>query len=157
MSKLRKGVIKQQERKYPTGQKKAPAKQAQASADAAIRDNFLYRSSVRSFLLAVLFFIISAFSAAKFWPFNALRTASGDVNNVGFDLITGATSFLFFTFLLFAWGNALEIRGNLIEWKHVIVCILVVTFVAVWGGGASFIVFIAGAFTLLAGLWYMNR
>jgi len=157
MSKLRKGVIKQQERKLPSTQKKSIAKQSQTASDAVARDNFLFRSSIRSFLLAVLFFIVSALSAGKFWPFNELRNYAGNAASAAFDLVTGIMSFLFFMFLVFAWGNALEIRGNVIEWKHVLICILMVTFVAIWGGAVSFIVFIGGAFGLLTLLWYMNR
>lgn len=157
MSKLRKGVIKQRERKSPTAQKKGSVKQTQAAADAVIRDNFLLRSSIRSYLLAVLFFIVSFLSAGQFWPFNALRNVSGDPTNMGFDVITGVLSLLFFLFLVFAWGNALEIRGNVIEWKHVILCIIIVTFVAIWGGAASFIIYIIGVFAMLSLLWYVNR
>ncbi|HME55499.1 MAG TPA: hypothetical protein VKM55_25060 [Candidatus Lokiarchaeia archaeon] len=157
MSKLRKGVIKQRDRKNPSAQKKVAAKQTHAAADAVLRDNFLYRSSIRSFSLAVLFFIFSIFSAGQFWPFNALRSASGSGIAVGYDLLTGVLSFLFFLFMVFAWGNALEIRGNLIEWKHVIVCIIVTIFIAAWGGAAAIIVFLVGAFGLLSLLWYVNR
>jgi hypothetical protein len=158
MSKLRKGVIKSKDRKSPAAQqKKTAAKQTQTVADAAIRDNFLFRSSVKSYLLAVVFFIMSVLSAGKFWPFGDWRKASGDAGNIGFDIITGVLSFLFFMFFLFAWGNSLEIRGNVIEWKHVIVSILFTTFIAIWGGAASFILFIVGVFALLTLFWYMSR
>ena len=157
MSKLRKSVIKQQERKITPSQKKALAAQAQATADATIRDNFLYRSSIRSFAITILILFIAILSGVQLWPFDAARSAAGNAYGMAFDAITGLLSVLFFVFFMIAWGNALEIRGNVIEWKHVLFCLITVIFVAACGGGISLVLYFAGAFAFLTYLWYSTK
>ncbi len=167
MSKMRKSVVKQQERSQAPKRPVVPRPTA-AATEANARDNYLYSSAIRSYLLTVLFFILAVLSAGSFWPFDALRGIKVDSNNpasatlggtvgIAFDLVTGILCLALFLFITFAWGNALEIRGNVIEWKHLIVCLLLVGVIAVWGGLVGFGVFIFGAFAVLTFMWYAAR
>jgi hypothetical protein len=131
MSKMRKSVVKQQERTQAPKRPAVPRPTA-AATEANARDNYLYSSAKRAFVLSVGFFILSMLSAGSFWPFDALRNLNTSVG-VAFDLLTGGLCLSFFVFLIFAWGNALEIRGNVIEWKHILVCIIVSVLIALWG------------------------
>jgi hypothetical protein len=167
MSKMRKSVVKQQERSQAPKKPTAP-RPTTAATEANARDHFLYSSAIRSYLLTVVFFILSVLSAGSFWPFDALRNIKVDPNNpssatlgstagIAFDLVTGLLCLALFLFLTLAWGNALEIRGNVIEWKHLILCIIVVVFIAAWGGLVGFGVLIFGAFATLTYIWYATR
>jgi hypothetical protein len=167
MSKMRKSVVKQQERSQAPKRPVAPRPTA-AATEANARDNYLYSSAIRSFMLTVVFFILAILSAGSFWPFDALRglkitPSNPDSATLGgpfgfaFDLVTGVLCLALFLFLTFAWGNALEIRGNVIEWKHLLLCIGVVGIIAVWGGLLGFGIFIFGAFAVLIFMWYAVR
>nr|MDO8087736.1 hypothetical protein [Candidatus Sigynarchaeum springense] len=167
MSKLRKSVVKQQERSQAPKRPAVPRPTA-AAIEANARDNFLYSSAIRSYVLSVGFFILAVLSAGGFWPFDALRnikiepnTASsltiGASYGLAFDLVTGVLCLALFVFLAFAWGNALEIRGNVIEWKHILFLIIVVIFIAAWGGIMSFGIFLLGSFAVLFFMWYAAR
>jgi hypothetical protein len=167
MSKMRKSVVKQQER-LPASKKPTAPRATAAATEANARDKYLYSSAIRSYVLTVVFFIIAVLSAGSFWPFDALRgikldpssptsATLGATAGIAFDLVTGVLCLGLFLFLTFAWGNALEIRGNVIEWKHIIMCIIMGVIIAVWGGLAGFGVFIFGAFAVLAYMWYAAR
>ncbi|NMC04126.1 MAG: hypothetical protein GYA24_02880 [Candidatus Lokiarchaeota archaeon] len=167
MSKMRKSVVKQQERSQGPKKPQAPRPSA-AATDASARDNFLYNSAIRSYVLAVVFFLAAVLSAGSFWPFDALRGIKIDASNpdsatlgatygIAFDIITGVLCLALFLFLTLAWGNALEIRGSVIEWKHLLICIIVVVIIAAWGGLVGFGIFIFGAFLLLTYMWYAVR
>jgi len=167
MSKMRKSVVKQQERSQAPKRPVAPRPTA-AATESNARDTFLYSSAIRSYLMTVVFFILAVLSAGSFWPFDALRSVKLDPSNassatlgdsvgIAFDLVTGLLCLALFVFLTFAWGNALEIRGNLIEWKHLLLCIIAVVIIAAWGGLVGFGVFIFGAFLVLTFMWYAAR
>lgn len=164
MSKMRKSVVKQQERSQGAKKPAAPRPTA-AATEASARDHFLYDSAKRSYVLSVGFFILAVLSAGHFWPFDALRDLKVDANStalgasygLAFDLVTGLLCLALFVFLMFAWGNALEIRGNVIEWKHILCLIIVVVIVALWGGLVSFAVFMLGTFGVLIFVWYAAR
>ncbi|MEX2683798.1 MAG: hypothetical protein Q6373_019655 [Candidatus Sigynarchaeota archaeon] len=160
-------MVKQQERSQAPKRPAVPRPTA-AAIEASARDNYLYNSAMRSYLLSVGFFILAVLSAGSFWPFDALRNIKVDPGNVNsltigasygfvFDLITGVLCLGLFVFLAFAWGNALEIRGNVIEWKHIIFLLVVVLFIAGWGGMVSFGIFMFGSFAVLLFMWYATR
>ncbi len=159
MSKMRKSVVKQQERSQAS-KKPLASKPTAGATDANARDNFLFSSALRSYLLTIVFFVLSILSAGGFWPFDELRNVGIPSGTLGgsfgivFDLVTGLLCLALFVFLVFAWGNALEVRGNVIEWKHLIVCILVVVVIAAWGGLVGIGVFIFGVFAVLIVMWY---
>lgn len=155
MSKMRKSVVKQLERTQVPKRPAVPRPTA-AATEANARDNYLYSSAKRALVLAVGLFILSILSAGSFWPFDALRNLN-PAASVAFDLLTGGLCLSYFVFLVFAWGNVLEIRGDVIEWKQIIVCIIVCVLVALWGGLVAFGVFIFGAFGVLTIMWYAVR
>nr|MDO8115307.1 hypothetical protein [Candidatus Sigynarchaeota archaeon] len=152
MSKLRKSVIKQKERSQ-VGQREAPPRATVRATDSVLRDNYLYSSAKKAYAFAVIFFTAAVWCAGNFWPFDKLR----DLNGTLVDLLSGVFSFLLFMFVVFAWGNTLEIQGNVIEWKHVLFCIIVVSLIAAWSGLLGFGLFIFAAFGLLTFMWYANR
>ncbi len=163
MSKMRKSVVKQQERSQAPKRPIAPRPTA-AATEANARDNYLYSSARRSYVLSVLFFILAVLSAGSFWPFDALRNIKvdsgatlGGTAGIAFDLVSGVLCLGLFLFLTFAWGNALEIRGNVMEWKHIILLLVMVVLIAAWGGLVAFGVFMFGAFAVLIFMWYAVR
>jgi len=151
MSKLRKGVKKQKKRSQ---QRAVPSKdikaKLQAGSDYKRRDIFLYKSALKSYAIAALLLILAIWTNGNFPPFDELP-------DIPHQLLNGAVSLVFFFFVLVSWGNALEIRGNVLEWKHIIFLLIAVSFIAAWGGLICFFMTLFGAFAMLTFLWYLNR
>jgi hypothetical protein len=150
MSKIRKGVERQKDRSTTPATAK---KQSPTLSSSIARDAYLYHSSKQAYFLSIIFMIVSIWACANIFPFNNIRTWNDPVA----ELICAVLCLGLFIFSLLAWGNALEIRGNVLEWKHVIVIMLATIFIGAWGGVISFMVLIFGCFALLTYFWYSQK
>nr|MDO8115967.1 hypothetical protein [Candidatus Sigynarchaeota archaeon] len=117
------------------------------------RDATMYASAKKSYILATVFTIMTAWSSAKFAPFNYVYTS----NDVAGQLLSGGLAAAGLVFLLFAYGNALEIRGNVLEWKYIFLCIIIMVLVSAWGGFLTFIILIVAVFIVLGYMWSVNK
>ncbi|MFX0099375.1 MAG: hypothetical protein ACFFCS_07310 [Candidatus Hodarchaeota archaeon] len=160
MSKLRKGVQKQ---KKKSQQRAIPRKdikeKLQASSEYKTRDLYLYKSALKSYGISVLLLILAIWLNGDFPPINYIK----EDNNLLDQLLDGSFSLAFFFFTILSWGNALEIRGNVLEWKHIIFLLVIVVFISFPDIGnlnddiLGFFIALFGSFGILTALWYANR
>jgi cation transport ATPase len=150
MSKMRKGVDRKKDKSTTSATSK---KQSPTLSSTIARDAYLYHSSKQAYILSIILLIVSIWTSANIFPFNKLRALNAPV----MELICAGICLLLFVFILLAWGNALEIRGEVLEWKHVLVALLATVFIGAWGGTISFMVLIFGCFAILTWFWYAQK
>ncbi len=133
------------------GNERSQAPTTMVASDA--RDAAMYDSAKKSYILAAVFIIFTAWSSAKFTPFNFLYTT----NDAAGQIVSGGLAAAGLVFLLFAYGNALEIRGNVLEWKNIFICVMVMVLVSAWGGFLTFIILMVAVFLVLGYMWTANK
>lgn len=154
MAKLRKGVRKQKRRSQ---QKAVPRKgskeKLKSDSEYKMRDQYLYSSALKSYAISAILLIFAIWMNGDFPPFNEIQNFNGILDQV----LNGIVSLALFFFLLLSWGNALEIRGNVLEWKHILFLLVATTFISVWGGIIGMFIALFGSFGILTFLWYANK
>lgn len=151
MAKMRRSVEKQLARTPPA---KAPQQKALPTpSETTLRDTYLYRSAMKALVLAIACMVVAIWLASGASPFDALAEA----NSLAVQLIGGGLGVGIFTFTILAWGNALEIRGNLIEWKHIMIVLVMTLLVVTWSGILAFPITVAGSFGFIAYAWYASK
>ena len=151
--KLRKSVARQKRKRSRPKKKPSVSTQPPSMTESIIRDNYLYESSIKAFIISIVFLILSIWTSLYLLPFNLIYEFNSSIA----EIISGVTSLLFFVFLIIAWGNALEIRGDVIEWKQILICVILSGVMAGSGGFLAFAICIFGAFATLTLMWYLNR
>ncbi|MHA1371180.1 MAG: hypothetical protein ACTSWN_01965 [Promethearchaeota archaeon] len=127
----------------------------------AMRDQYLFGSSWKAFLLATICLILAIWMCGDIPPFDKIQEYNPknfDIDmNIVDQMLNTIPALLFFFFAMVGWGNALEIHGDVLEWKHAIIVLLITMFVAGWGGEWAFGMTLLGSFAILIAMWYTNR
>ncbi|MHA1791865.1 MAG: hypothetical protein ACTSVI_04415 [Promethearchaeota archaeon] len=154
MAKLRKSVQRQKSRKKSRASAQQKTRNLPIRREEFVsRDIECYKSSKKAYFFAFISLIIAIWMNGDYPPFNMLQ----EVNNILDGVLNGIAAIALFLFLVLAWGNALEIDGEALEWKHIIICLIMVTFISAWGGLISIFISILGAFSILTYLWQVNK
>ena len=88
-----------------------------------------------------------------FGPFDLLVEASAILAQI----LGGGLGVGIFVFTMLAWGNALEVRGNMIEWKHIMLVLVMALLVVTWTGILAFPITVGGSFGFIAYIWYASK
>ncbi|MHA1680026.1 MAG: hypothetical protein ACTSUE_03395 [Promethearchaeota archaeon] len=152
MSKLRKGVAKQKGKTGKPATRKKP-KLTASRLEAIEKDKYLFKSALKSYLIAGVLLALLIWMSGGFPPFDKLH----EINAIVDELVNGLVAVLFFLFIILSWGNAMEVKGNVLEWKQIIITLAITMIVCAWGGLVTFTVGILGCFSVLTGLWYLNK
>ena len=72
-------------------------------------------------------------------------------------LLGGGLGVGIFVFTMLAWGNALEVRGNMIEWKHIMLVLVISLLIVTWSGILAFPITVGGSFGFIAYTCYASK
>ncbi len=112
----------------------------------------MFQSTVITYLLALVFFILSLLFNAEYISLNFGESTGAQVGEIA---LKSVPVILFFFFMLVAVGNYQEMRGYIVTWKE-LVALLVLSFLLAGSSGWVFFISFLGISLIITYLYFLQ-